>query len=173
MKMYKLFITVALVCIMAAGASPIFAADPTPTASQTQQASGNVTSLVAITTLWNNNEGSDINFGDLIANNAQATITGNETVKDYSNVNIALSTYATGPLSNGTETISLANMLYSDYGASVPDTAFTTTPATVKTWATPDQATTPTVPVTYKITVPWNTKPGVYTTTIYHVAQAA
>lgn len=37
MKMYKLFLTVALVCIMAAGASPIFAADPA--ASQSQSAS--------------------------------------------------------------------------------------------------------------------------------------
>lgn len=169
--MYKLFITVALVCIMAAGASPIFAADPA--ASQSQSASGNVTSLVAITTLWNGNEGSDINFGNLIANNAQATIAGNETVKDYSNVPIGLSTYLSGPLSDGKETIPIGNVLYSDYNASVPDTAFTTTSAAVKTWATPDQATTPTVPVTYKITVPWNTEPGVYTATIYHVAQAA
>lgn len=129
--------------------------------------------MVAITTLWNDNEGSDINFGNLIANNAQATFTGNETVKDYSNVKIGLSTYASGALSNGNETIPLANMLYSDYSSSVADTAFTTTSASVKTWATPDQASTPTVPVTYKITVPWNTQPGTYTATIYHVAQAA
>ena len=136
MKMYKLFITVALVCIMAAGASPIFAA--TPGNSTTQSASGNVTSLISITIIWNSNEGGDINFGNLIANNMQATFTGEE-VKDYSNVPIGLSIYASGPLSNGTETIPLTNMLYSDYGSSVPDTAFTTTATPVKTWATPDQ----------------------------------
>lgn len=171
MNMYKLFVTVALVCIMAVGASPSFAADPTSGSSQS--ASGNVTSLVAITTLWNGNEGSDIDFGNLVANNVAATFSGNETVKDYSNVPIALSTYASGALLGSSESIPLENMLYSDYGNSVPDTAFTTTPSAVKSWNTPDQASTPTTPVTYKITVPWNTKPGTYTTTIYHVAQAA
>ena len=133
-----------------------------------------LTSLVAITTLWNGNEGSDIDFGNLVANNVAATFSGNETVKDYSNIPITLSTYASGALSGDSESIPLENMLYSDYGnSSLPDSAFSTTASAVKTWDTPDQGSTPTTPVTYKITVPWNTKPGTYTTTIYHVAQAA
>lgn len=170
--MHKLFITVALACIIAMGASPSFAADPTSGSSQA--ASGNVTSIVAITTLWNGNEGSDIDFGNLVADNVAATFSGNETVKDYSNVPITLSTYSSGALSDGSETIPLENMLYSGYGnGSLPDTAFSTSASAVKTWDTPDQASTPTTPVTYTITVPWNTEPGTYTTTIYHVAQAA
>jgi len=145
--------------------------------SATQPLQANVTETVAITATWNGQENGTINLGNLPADNVEKEWEGGDTaeqVHSYSNVAIDLYVKALGDLANGTNTISLSNLKYGDYGASVSKTSFTTAYAKVlEGWGPPAPLGSLTVPVDLYLTVPLAARPGLYTTTIFHAAVQA
>ena len=134
---------------------------------------------VAIEALWKTRSGSVIDFGYLPADNNQNTFLGGtsgEQIKNYSNVTIKLFTKTSGSFTkdNGDSTIPVDNLLYSDYGGNVPSYRALSTEYTIviHEWPVPGQGSPDTVDVNYKLTIPYNTPPGTYSTTIYHLAEA-
>lgn len=145
--------------------------------SATQTLQANVTETVAITATWNSAENGTIDLGNLPADNVEKEWQGGNTAEEvhsYSNVAIDLYVRASGNLTNGTNNITISNLKYADYGASVSKTSFTTTYVQVLgNWGPPEHLGSLTVPVDLYLTVPLGAVPGLYTTTIYHAAVQA
>ena len=157
---------ITIVFMVLISAVPTFAAQTT-----TQTATVTVSDTIAIEALFSGTQNADITLGTLAADNAQTTVSG-EVIRTRSNVAIDVSTRASGDFSDGgtpANTIALSNFLYDG------DTAnhvFTTGNTAVFTnWAKAPKATgyaDKSVPL--KITIPYGTDPGTYTTTVYFTA---
>lgn len=166
-------VALVLLSVILLGSVPQVFAAASP--SSTQQLQAEVEPTIAIGAFWKGGaNNSTIYLLDLLADNQEYTWEGGadgEQVRHSSNVAIDLYVRAAGDLQNGTNTISLSNLKYADYGDNVAKTAFTTTYALVReNWAPPAQGSEAIIPVDLFLLVPFATPPGNYTTTIYHAA---
>lgn len=170
--MRSLIAVLLLSVILLGSFPPVFAA---ASPSSTQELQAEVEPTIAIGAFWSGGaNNSTIYLLDLLADNQEYSWEGEsqgEQVRHSSNVAIDLYVRAAGNLQNGTNTISLSNLKYADYGGNVAKTAFTTNYTLVKeNWAAPSQGSESTIPVDLFLFVPFATPPGNYTTTIYHAA---
>lgn len=167
-----LAVLILAVVLSVASFSPVFAA---VSPSSTQQLEAEVEPTIAIGAFWMNGaNNSTIYLLDLLADNQEYSWEGGasgEQVRHSSNVAIDLYVRAAGDLTNGSNSISLSNLKYADYGDNVLKTAFTTSYVRVReNWSAPTQGNELTIPVDLYLLVPFATPPGNYTTTIYHAA---
>ena len=146
--------------------APIFAAQET-----SQTAKVTVTDTIAIEALFGGTQNADIILGNLAADNAQVTVNG-EVIRTRSNVAIDVTTRTSGALSDSStpaNTIALTNFLYDGDSANQQFTTGNT--AVFTNWVKAPKATgyaDKTLPL--KITIPYGTDPGTYTTTVYFTA---
>jgi hypothetical protein len=112
---------------------------------------------------------STIDFGTVLADGSQITVSG--VIKAKSPRNIDLYVWAEGPFQNGTNKISLdPNFEYSINGSTYSVLGIDNTIKWVTNWYKPSQGGPDILDESYKLKVPTGTPSGNYTTTIYHVA---
>ena len=154
-------------------AFPVFAAT-TAVNSSTQPVKVSVSPTIAIATTWNSGaNNSTINLGSLTADGLQKTYNGGksgEQLFTFSNMAVDVYTRASGPLSSGTDTITLTNFRYR--GGSVGTArAFTTRYYKLyNNWAKAPVTGPRVASINLYLTVPVGTSPGNYSTTVYFAA---
>lgn len=112
---------------------------------------------------------STIDFGTVLADGSQVTVSGTITAKSPRNIDLYV--WADGPFANGTNTISLdPNFQYSINGSAYSVLGIDHSIPLIANWYKPSWQRPDTLEEYYRLTVPAGTPPGNYTTTIYHVA---
>lgn len=171
MKQFLKLLSILLILI-SISSSPIFAAS-----SMTQTVTVNIPESIGIASSWNGGgNSSTISFGDLAADNIEKSwpggVTG-EQLQTLSNVGVDIYVRASGNFldSDTGETIPLSNLYSAGYGDSKAKTQLSTGYVNVvDSWARPVSGETKIVPVDLYLTVPFGTKSGTYTTTLYYTA---
>ena len=147
---------------------------PVSAAEVSQPAFVTVADTIGISVNWNGGNG-DINLGTFAAASTLLTFMGNETVTDQSNIPIDLSTKFSGLFKNGTNTI-FGALNAANYGTGNLNNAISLTTdyqVVLHNWDLSVAGANATVPVDYTFNIPIGTAPGLYSTTIFHQAEAS